>query len=147
MLLHSGEILMFLCSQGSKVSSYLCTMGKTVVLGASPNPGRYSHIATKRLLEHDEEVWPVGMREGVIGSEAIITDRPLLKNIDTITLYVGPKNQESWKDYIFALQPKRVIFNPGTENPVLEHELEERGIESEIACTLVLLSMGTYAIK
>jgi hypothetical protein len=119
-------------------------MARTVVLGASPNPGRYSYIATKRLKEAGEEVFPVGIREGNIGGDAILTDRPTIDNVETITLYVGPKNQAVWVDYMLELKPKRVIFNPGTENPALERKLAAAGIESEVACTLVLLSMNNY---
>lgn len=122
-------------------------MGKTVVIGASPNPGRYSYMATQRLLEFGEDTYPVGIREGNIGSEAIITDRPKIEDVDTVTLYVGPKNQAAWIDYLLELQPKRVIFNPGTENPELQQRLSAAGIETEIACTLVLLSTDSYAIQ
>ncbi|WP_306639524.1 CoA-binding protein [Sanyastnella coralliicola] len=120
-------------------------MNRTVVIGASPNPGRYSYIATERLKEYGEEVFPIGIRDGHIGGDKIITTRPLLENIDTVTLYVGPRNQSSWFDYILQLAPKRVIFNPGTENEELYRILEENGIKYEIACTLVLLSTGSYS--
>lgn len=121
-------------------------MGKTVVIGASPNPDRYSFQATMRLVEFGEDVIPIGMRMGEIGGLQIITERPNLKDVDTVTLYVGPNNQPSWYDYIISLKPRRVIFNPGTENPTFSAMLAASGIQSEIACTLVLLAMNNYAL-
>lgn len=119
-------------------------MKKTVVLGASPNPGRYSHMATERLLRYGHEVVPVGIRKGEIGGLSIHTDKPPISDVDTITLYVGPDNQPSWYEYILSLKPKRIIFNPGTENPELIQLAREAGIEPAIACTLVMLGTGTY---
>lgn len=116
---------------------------KTVVIGASSNPSRYAFVATNRLKSAGHEVIPVGLREGKIGETSILTGFPELEGVDTVTLYVGPKHQDYWKDYIFSLNPQRVIFNPGTESD-FEQELEEKGIEAEEACTLVLLSTGGY---
>lgn len=96
------------------------------------------------LQRHGHEVIPVGLREGAIGKVDIHTDRPAIENVDTITLYVGPKNQESWFDYMLSLQPKRVILNPGTENAELINTLDEHEIKWEEACTLVLLTIGSY---
>lgn len=121
-------------------------MGKTVILGASPNPGRYSYIATQRLKSFGEEVFPVGIRDGNIGGDAILTNKPLIEDVDTVTLYVGPNNQAAWVNYLLDLHPKRVIFNPGTENPALERKLQAAGIETETACTLVLISTNSYEI-
>lgn len=115
-----------------------------VVIGASPNASRYSFIATTRLLNTGFSVFPIGLREGNIEGLEIITSRPMLTDIDTITLYIGPQNQPVWEDYIFNLQPKRVIFNPGTEHPEFEQKLQAAGIETEVACTLVLLSLGEF---
>jgi len=119
-------------------------MKKTVVLGASPNPGRYSHMAAERLLRYGHEVVLVGIRKGTIGDLPIHTDKPPIAEVDTITLYVGPDNQPSWYDYILSLQPKRIIFNPGTENPELIQLASEQGIEPSIGCTLVMLGTGAY---
>ncbi len=116
---------------------------KTVVIGASPNPARYAYIATTRLNRAGHDVIPVGLRTGQIGDIQILKDFPEIKDVDTVTLYVGPKNQDYWKEYIYSLKPKRVIFNPGTESE-FENELFEKGIETEEACTLVLLSNGGY---
>lgn len=123
---------------------YLCIMKKTVVLGASPNPDRYSYEATLRLRAAHHEVIPIGMRGGKIDGVDIITDRPLIDAVDTVTLYIGPQNQHEWESYILALKPRRVIFNPGTVNTELIDTLTKAGIETEVACTLVLLSLNAY---
>lgn len=116
----------------------------TIILGASSNPERYSFLATARLLEHGHTVWPVGIKKGEIQGIPIQNDAGIIEGVDTITLYLNPSNQESWKEYILATQPKRVIFNPGTENPEFEMQLREKGIEATEACTLVLLGTGQY---
>ncbi len=116
----------------------------TVVIGASPNSDRYSYKATISLQQHHQPVYPIGIRTGKINDLDIITDKPQLENIDTVTLYVGPDNQGPWMDYIFSLNPKRIIFNPGTENPEFEALAESKGIETLEACTLVLLSINQY---
>lgn len=123
----------------------LNTMGKkTVVLGASLNPQRYSHMAIKKLVAFDHPVIAIGKRPGNINGIDIITDQPLPGDIDTVTLYLNPANQKPFYDYILALQPKRIIFNPGTENPELEELAEGKGIDATEACTLVMLSTGQY---
>jgi predicted CoA-binding protein len=119
-------------------------MKKTLVLGASDNPARYSYRAVHQLKSHGHEVVPVGIRKGEVAGLPIHTDRPLAPDVDTVTLYVGPQNQPAWYDYILDLKPKRILFNPGTENPELERLAHQRGIETEEACTLVLLSIGQY---
>lgn len=116
----------------------------TVVIGASPNADRYSYKATISLQNHQHTVYPVGLRKGIINGLEIITDKPALENIDTVTLYVGPDNQPYWYDYILSLKPKRIIFNPGTENPDFEKMAADQGIETTEACTLVLLSIKQY---
>jgi predicted CoA-binding protein len=119
-------------------------MKRTVIIGASNNPNRYSYLACVRLEGLGHEVFPIGIREGNIQGTSIITDRPELKNIDTITLYVGPKHQASWLDYMISLSPKRIIFNPGTEDRASIAAVREAGIQAEVACTLVMLSADTY---
>ncbi len=116
----------------------------TVVIGASPNADRYSFKATISLQNHKHTVYPIGIKKGTINGLEIINSKPALLEIDTITLYIGPENQPQWYDYIIALKPKRLIFNPGTENPELIAIAKTNGIESEIACTLVLLSINQY---
>lgn len=119
-------------------------MKRTVIIGASDNPERYAYKATEKLMRYGHEVFPVGLRNGQIKGKEIITDKNLIADIDTVTLYVGKFNQEPWMDFIFGLNPKRIIFNPGTENPELEKKAQEKGIETVEGCTLVMLSTGTY---
>ena len=122
----------------------MATSKKTLVLGASDNPARYSYRAAHMLKNHGYEVVPVGIRKGEVAGMNIHTDRPQAVDIDTVTLYVGPQNQPAWYDYILGLKPNRILFNPGTENPELERLAHEHGIQTEEACTLVLLSIGQY---
>jgi len=117
---------------------------KTIILGASPNPSRYSNKATVALRNNGHESLPIGIRDGVIAGIDIQTDLPIEHDVDTITLYLNPTRQKQYYDYIFKVNPKRVIFNPGTENPELMKMLREKGIEPVIACTLVMLSIGDY---
>lgn len=118
---------------------------KTLILGASSNPERYAYKATVKLKKHGHEVIPVGLRAGKIDDVEILVNNPIEENVDTITLYVGPQNQPVYYDYILnQINPKRIIFNPGTENPTLEKLAQEKGIETEVACTLVWLSLGEY---
>ncbi|MCB0697271.1 MAG: CoA-binding protein [Chitinophagaceae bacterium] len=117
---------------------------KTLVLGASENPSRYSNMAIHRLLSHKHPVVAIGKRQGDVIGVKIGTDTPHMEDIDTVTLYLNPRNQQDYYDYILSLHPKRVIFNPGTENDELEDMLREKGIEAKEACTLVMLSTGQY---
>lgn len=117
---------------------------KTLILGASPNPERYSYLATERLISHGHPVLPVGVRKGTIHGTDILIEKPVDTDIDTVTLYLNPTAQKDWYDYILGLHPKRIIFNPGTENPELEQLASTNKILTEQACTLVLLSTGAY---
>ena len=117
---------------------------KTVVLGASPNPSRVSNQVVYRLQNRGHEVIPVGIRDGEIAGIEIEKGQPQHDGVDTITLYLGAKNQPQYYDYILSLNPKRIIFNPGAENPELFKIAREKGIEVENACTLVMLSIGNY---
>jgi len=117
---------------------------KTIVIGASDNPERYAYKATVQLNKHGHPVIPVGLRKGKINDIDVLDDRPQIIDVDTVTLYVGPKNQSYWYNYILNLNPKRIVFNPGTENPEFEKMAEAKGIEVLEACTLVLLSTGQY---
>lgn len=116
----------------------------TLVIGASENPERYSFKAVNLLQQYNIPVYALGNKEGKIGNVTIDTDQLPYSNIDTVSLYLSPKNQEQFKDYIISLQPKRVLFNPGTENPDFYPLLQHHGIEFEEACTLVLLNIGAY---
>lgn len=119
-------------------------MKPTLVIGATENPARYAHIAAERLMQLQHPVILFGKEGGEIDGRLIETVWNPNWKVDTITLYVNPKNQESLLDKIVDLKPERVIFNPGTENPVLIDKLERNGIEAEIACTLILLSLDDY---
>ncbi|MFM9984080.1 MAG: CoA-binding protein [Flavobacteriales bacterium] len=119
-------------------------MKKTVVLGASPNPDRYSYKAVVSLLAHGHEVIAVGNKIGKIANVLINSEIPTDMDIDTVTLYLNPSRQDQWQAAIIGCKPKRVIFNPGAENPKFENLLHENGIRTEIACTLVLLSTQQY---
>ena len=132
-----------LACSGSDLS-HTVFMKKTVVLGATPNPERYAYLATLRLTRHGHEALPVGIRAGKIGDLDILEGTPPVQDVDTVTLYLGPDRQPPLYDYIFSLQPRRIIFNPGTENPELVALARQKGIETEEACTLVLLSIGQY---
>ncbi|SEW00034.1 hypothetical protein SAMN05428988_1137 [Chitinophaga sp. YR573] len=116
----------------------------TVVLGASPNPNRYSYLAVNRLVAKGHPVLAIGKKDGQIGDTPITKDHPLPENVDTVTLYMNPGLQKEYYDYIFRLHPKRIIFNPGTENDELAEQAESKGIEPVEACTLVMLSTGQY---
>ena len=117
---------------------------KTLVLGASTNPSRYSYLAIHRLIDHGHEVVPIGIKKGEVAGISILEKFDEVDAVDTVTLYVGPQNQAQYHDQILDLKPKRVIFNPGTHNHKLIEALEENGIEAVDACTLVMLSAGTY---
>lgn len=117
---------------------------KTLVLGASLKEVRYSNIAIKKLVCNEHEVMAIGLRKGKIDNVKIDTGFPEFKDIDTVTLYVKPERQEEYYEYIISLKPKRVIFNPGTENREFIELLQSNNIEVEVACTLVLLTIGQY---
>ena len=117
---------------------------KTVVLGASQNEERYSNMAVKKLVAHNHPVTAIGNKEGVINNIKIIKDSPVINDVDTITLYLNPDNQKPYYNYILSLHPKRIIFNPGTENDELQKLASEQGIKTMDACTLVLLSTNQY---
>ena len=117
---------------------------KTIVLGASQNEERYSNMAVKKLEAHNHPVTAIGNKEGKINDTKIIKDNPFINGVDTITLYLNPDNQKPYYDYIFTLNPKRIIFNPGTENDELVKLAAEKGIKTMEACTLVLLSTNQY---
>ena len=121
-------------------------MKKTVIIGATPNPSRYAYLAAEMLQEYKHEFVPIGIkRGGVFGKEILdLRTHPDIEGVDTITLYINPTHQKEWYDYFFKLKPKRVIFNPGTENPEFEKKASEKGIEVIEACTLVMLSTGQY---
>ena len=117
---------------------------KTIVLGASSNPERYSYLAVNRLVAHGHDVVAVGRRKGQINTTEIITDHPHVEDVDTITLYLNAQNQKQYYDYIISLHPKRIIFNPGAENNELAELASRHGIQPIEACTLVMLATNQY---
>ena len=119
---------------------------KTMVMGASPNPNRFSHAVTLRLQQSGIETVPIGIRSGQIGNLNIVNlkERPQFNNIHTLTMYLNRINQRSWYQYMLELQPQRVIFNPGSENPDFYRMLDHEGIFYQEACTLVMLASGIY---
>lgn len=117
---------------------------KTLVIGASPNPLRYSHKAIKSLLENNIEVEAIGKRKTQIDNVSVKTEKEQLDNIHTVTLYINPDNQRDYLDYIISLQPKRIIFNPGTHNARLEEKAKKKGIEVVHDCTLIMLNENEY---
>ncbi|MGC4022961.1 MAG: CoA-binding protein [Cyclobacteriaceae bacterium] len=121
-------------------------MKKTVIIGATTNPSRYAFLAANNLHDHNIDFVPVGIKKGnVLGKEILdLRSRPEIQDVDTITLYINPTNQKEWYDYFLSLNPKRVIFNPGAENPELENILSNKNIETLEACTLVMLRTGQY---
>lgn len=119
-------------------------INKTLVLGASLNSERYSHKAILMLRKANIPVVAFGLKKGVVSDIEIETRLKSYKTIHTVTLYLNPKRQEAYMEYILGLNPKRVIFNPGTENPDFYKLLEKYNIQYEIACTLVLLSTNQY---
>ena len=119
-------------------------MKKTLIIGASPNSDRYAFKATEMLKVYKHEVYAYGLKKGMIGDTQIQTEWPENKVFDTITLYVGPQKQADYYDKIIHLNPKRVIFNPGTENIEFENILFKNNIETTNACTLVMLITNQF---
>lgn len=119
---------------------------KTVIIGATTNQGRYAFLAARMLTDYNHEIVPVGIKEGaVFGKEILdIFEKPAIKDVDTVTLYIGPQRQPEYYSYILGLKPKRIIFNPGTENDEFERMAEDQGVETLEGCTLVMLRSGQY---
>ncbi|MBC6112575.1 CoA-binding protein [Pedobacter fastidiosus] len=119
-------------------------MKKTLIIGASPDPSRYSYKAAHMLKRFNHDIVNVGIKKGEVAGIEIEKPELIHHDIDTVTLYIGPALQSQYHNYILETKPKRVIFNPGTENYELEKLLDQNGIEPIEACTLVLLSTGQY---
>jgi uncharacterized protein len=119
---------------------------KTVLVGATPNQSRYAYLAATMLDDYQHETVLLGIQKGDINGNEIldIRQKPAIEDVDTITLYIGPKRQPEWYDYLLGLKPKRIIFNPGTENDEFENLAKQQGIEAMEACTLVLLRSHQY---
>lgn len=117
---------------------------KTLVIGASENPARYSYKAIHKLRYYNHPVVALGKSKGETDGILIETGTPALTGIDTVTIYLNETNQRKLEDYILSLKPRRIIFNPGAENKQLKLRAEKEGIETEEACTLVMLSIGAF---
>ena len=117
---------------------------KTLVLGATTKPDRYAFKAINMLVEKGHTVLAIGQNTGEVAGVKIYTKAIPVKNVDTVTLYLNPTRQRDYYNYIIEAQPKRVVFNPGTENPELYQLLELNNIKAEVACTLVLLATNQY---
>lgn len=125
---------------------YFCTMKnkKTLVLGASTKPDRYAFKAITMLVDKGHSVLAIGQNAGEVAGIKIQTKAIPLKNIDSVSLYLNPLRQKDYYNYIVEAQPKRVIFNPGTENPEFYQLLQLNNIKVEVACTLVLLTTNQF---
>jgi predicted CoA-binding protein len=122
---------------------------KTLILGATPNPSRYAYIAAGMLSQYGHPFVPVGIKKGEVLGQKILSGQEAAQqlqsgDIHTVTLYLTPQRQEEWYDFLLELKPKRIIFNPGTENPTLAERAQAQGIETVEACTLVMLRTGQY---
>ncbi len=117
---------------------------KTLVIGASDNPERYSYMALHRLQQHGHPVVAIGRNAQTVLGVPVATTQEAFKEIDTVTLYVSPAHQKEYYQYILGLHPQRIIFNPGAENEELLQLAKAKGIQTMEACTLVLLSTGQY---
>jgi len=119
-------------------------MKRTLILGATTNQDRYAYLAANKLKAHGHDIINIGIKTGELAGKNIEKAGEIYPDVDTITLYVGVKHQPEYYDYILKTNPKRIIFNPGTENPELEDLASQHRIETLHACTLVLLSIGKY---
>lgn len=119
-------------------------MPATLILGATPNPSRYANLAANKLTKFGHEIINVGIKKGEVAGVEILNGLPEVEDVDTVTLYIGPRHQPPYYDWLIALKPRRIIFNPGTENPELAMLARKAGIETEVGCTLVMLSSGHY---
>ncbi|MEL6558310.1 MAG: CoA-binding protein [Bacteroidota bacterium] len=121
-------------------------MAKTLILGASTNPSRYAYLAFNDLSDYGHEVVPVSIKKGKLRDVKFLDlhEKPMIDDIHTVTLYIGIFNLTPWIPYILSLKPKRIIFNPGTENPELITLAKDAGIETVIGCTLVMLRTKSY---
>jgi predicted CoA-binding protein len=119
---------------------------KTVIIGATTDQSRYAYLAASMLSNYRHKIVPVGIKKGALFGEEIldIKERPKIEDVDTVTMYIGPQRQPEWYDYILSLKPKRIIFNPGTENDVFESMAEDQGIDVVQGCTLVMLRTNQY---
>jgi predicted CoA-binding protein len=119
-------------------------MKPTLILGATTNPTRYAYLAAERLAAHGHEIMPVGIKRGKVRGQEILNGKPDVPEVDTVTLYIGPRHQPDYYDWLLRVAPRRIIFNPGTENPELMQLARDHGIEVVAGCTLVMLAGQSY---
>jgi predicted CoA-binding protein len=119
-------------------------MSLFVVLGASPNPERFSYKAVKRLISNNYQVVAIGKRAGFIGNIPIVTGQPALSDVHTVLMYLAPYHQGEIFEYVVSMRPRRVIFNPGTESPEFKEWLESYNIEIVHDCSLVMMATGRF---
>lgn len=121
-------------------------MKKTLIVGATPNTNRYAYMAAERLTDYEHEIIPIGIKKGEVFGKTIqsIREFPELADVDTITMYIGPRHQAEYIDYLLGLKPKRIVFNPGTENDEFMKRAADQCIEVVEGCTLVMLQVGAY---
>lgn len=119
---------------------------RTLIVGATTNPSRYAYFVAQRFADRNIDFIPIGIKTGEVFGKKILDlrSKPHLDDIHTITLYIGPSHQEEWMDYLIGLNPKRIIFNPGTENPDFFKKANLAGIEALYACNLVMLGSGQF---
>lgn len=122
----------------------MAAIKKTLVIGASDNPSRYSFLAINKLKQHEHEVVAIGKKKTTVAGVNITTEMEPMEDIDTVTLYINPQLQTAYYNYILSLKPRRIIFNPGTENNELQQLAADNGIQTLEACTLVMLSTNQY---
>ena len=141
-------LIFILCKINFKKSFLVPLMSnaKILILGASNNPARFSYMAANALSIRGYDIIPLGLKKGTLAGKSIldIRSRPIIDDVHTITLYMNPQNQSGYLDYILSLNPRRIIFNPGTENRDLIGPAEEQGIEVIVDCTLVMLRSGYF---
>jgi len=119
---------------------------KTVIIGATTNKGRYAFMAAEKLEGAKIDFVPIGIKKGEMFGKPIlpIREKPVVSDVHTVTMYIGPQNQPEWYNYILSLNPKRILFNPGTENKTFQNMARQQNIEVVEGCTLVMLGVGTY---
>lgn len=117
----------------------------TVVLGASPKPDRFAYKAVRSLQRRNIPVIAIGRKDADLDGIKIRKGKPAgIGPVHTVTLYLNPKNQEEYYDYILSLEPVRIIFNPGTRNPELADRAREKGIEVVEGCMLIMLNSSKF---
>jgi hypothetical protein len=120
-------------------------MENVAVIGASVNPDRYSYKAMKMLEEKGHCPIPVApAKDMILDRKAYPSLAEVPEHIETVTMYVGVSRQDDVIEDALRIKPRRIIFNPGAENPGVYLRLKEAGIVVVEACTLILLSTDQF---